>query len=76
MNRHIASPIIARGLEITEKHLGMDELSRVLGVPDTTIRDWATGLTPMPVVKLLRLVELLHVVDPDWFQHVKAPATP
>jgi DNA-binding transcriptional regulator YiaG len=71
MNQPPVSPIIAKAFEIAEKHLGIDDLCRLLRVPDSTIRNWATGVTPMPGQKLLKLVEILHELDPNWIEQTK-----
>lgn len=71
MNRIPASPLISRGLEIAERVLGMDELSRQLGAPDSTIRTWRMGHASMPDRKFLKLVDILTDLDPNWSEHFK-----
>jgi len=66
MNRLPASPLVMRGLEIAEKHLGMAELSTRLGAPEETIRAWRLGLVEMPDKEFLRFVDLLADIDPNW----------
>lgn len=71
MNRMPASPLVMRGLELVEKRLGMDELSRRLGAPATTIRAWQFGHATMPEYKFLRLVDVLSELDPSWVDQIK-----
>lgn len=71
MNRLPVSPLITKGLEIAEKHLGIDELSRQLGAPDTTIRAWRFGHATMPERTFLKLVDILSAIDPDWTDKAK-----
>ena len=66
MNRMPASLLVMKALEVAEKKLGMEELSRRLGAADTTIRDWRMGLATMPERKWLRLVDILVDLDPNW----------
>jgi len=75
MNRMPASPLVMRGLEIADKKLGMDELSRRLQAPATTIRAWQFGHATMPEYKFLRLVDILTELDPDWVDKVKRPGS-
>ena len=53
------SVLAIRGIETAERKLGMDELSRRLGAPDTTIRAWRQGHATIPPYKFQRLVKLL-----------------
>jgi hypothetical protein len=71
MNRLPTSPLITKGLEIAEKHLGLPELSRRLGVHETTVHAWRLGHATMPEHTFLRLVDILTELDPDWT--AKAP---
>jgi hypothetical protein len=66
MNRLPVSPLISRGLEIAEKHLGMTALSERLGSPATTIIAWRLGHATMPDNKFLELVDILTDIDPSW----------
>ena len=66
MNRLPASPLIARAIGVAEKHLGMDELSKRLGAPETTIRAWSLGHATMPERKFLQLVDILTELDVGW----------
>jgi hypothetical protein len=66
MNRLPASPLIARALEIAEKKIGMDELSRRLNAPDSIVRAWRDGHATMPEYKFLSLVDVLTELDPSW----------
>jgi hypothetical protein len=71
MNRLPTSPLIARGLEIAEKHLGIEELSKRLGVHESTVRAWRFGHATMPEYKFLRLVDILTDLDPNWTDGAK-----
>ena len=62
---------MTKGLEIAEKRLGMEELSRRLGAPEPTIRAWRFGHATMPEYKFLRLVDILTELDPDWTDQAK-----
>ncbi|HKU45674.1 MAG TPA: hypothetical protein VJQ58_02245 [Burkholderiales bacterium] len=66
MNRMPASPLVMRALEVAENRLGMEALSRRLGAPETTIRDWRMGFATMPERKWFRLVDILMDIEPDW----------
>jgi len=66
MKRLPASPLIARSLEIAEKHLGMRELAWRLHSAEDTIRAWREGHATMPQYKFLRLVDVLTELDPSW----------
>jgi hypothetical protein len=66
MNRLPVSPLITKGLDIAEKHLGIEELSRRLTVSDMTIRAWRFGHVTMPDAKFLQLVDILVTLDPNW----------
>lgn len=66
MHRMPANPLIARGLEIAEKKLGIVELSVRLGSPVGSIKAWRTGDATMPERKFLALVEILTELDPSW----------
>jgi hypothetical protein len=65
MNRQPVSPLTAKGLDIAERHLGIEEPSRRLGVSETTIRAWRFGHVAMPDAKFLKLVDVLVTLDPD-----------
>jgi hypothetical protein len=71
MNRLPASPLISKGLEIAEKYLGMEELCRRLGAPDSTIKAWRFGHATMPERKFLLLVDILMELDPNWTDKAK-----
>jgi len=60
------SPLIIKGLQIAESRLGMEELSRRLGAPDTLVRAWRMGHVTMPQRKFLALVDILTELDPSW----------
>jgi hypothetical protein len=65
------SLLISKGLEIAEKHLGMDLLCERLGVAATTILAWRLGHATMPEYKFLRLVDILTELDPHWTDKAK-----
>ena len=65
------SPLIARGLEIAEKRLGMLELSVRLGSPAESIKAWRMGHATMPERKFLLLVDILTDLDPNWVEQAK-----
>ena len=48
-----------RSIEMAERRLGMDELSRRLGAPDTTIRAWRQGHSTIPPHKVQKLIKVL-----------------
>lgn len=64
MNRRPVSPLILRGLEIAEKHLGIDELCKRLGATPANVQAWRTGREEMPDALFLKLVDLLIELDP------------
>ena len=65
MNRRPVSPLVLRGLEIAEKHLGIDELCKRLGTTPATIQAWRIGQEEMPDAQFLNVVDLLLEIDPD-----------
>ena len=66
MNRLPASPLITRGLDVAERHLGLADLCKRLGSPEGSIRAWTLGHATMPESKFLRLVDILSEIDPNW----------
>jgi hypothetical protein len=66
VNRLPVSPLVSRGLQIAEKHLGLDELCRRLGAPSSSLVAWRLGHTSMPDAKFLILVDMLLEIDPHW----------
>lgn len=68
MERLPASPLIAKGLDLAERHLGMKELSVRLGSPAGTIKAWRLGQSTMPQQKFHLLVDLLLEIDPTWME--------
>jgi len=68
MHRLPVSPLIAKGLEIAERKLGMTELSVRLGSPVGTINAWRLGHSVMPDQKFRLLVDLLLEIDPSWME--------
>ena len=66
MNRLPASPLVMRGLEIAEKHLGLDELCIRLGTTRPNIEAWRLGRIEMPDPEFLKLVDLLSDLEPGW----------
>lgn len=71
MNRLPTSPLIIKGLEIAEKHLGIEELAVELGAPATLIQAWRMGHATMPERKFLKLVDILSAIDPSWTDQAK-----
>jgi hypothetical protein len=69
----VVSPLIARALEIAERHLGLQQLCVRLGVPEIVVQAWRVGDVEMPNAKFLLLVDLLTELDPQWSS---APALP
>jgi CheY-like chemotaxis protein len=70
MNRLPTSPLISKGLEIAERHLGIGELSRRLAATEMTIRAWRFGDAQMAESDFLRLVDILTAIDPKWTDRV------
>ena len=66
MNRMPVSPLVMKALELAENRLGIDELSRRLGAPETTIRDWRMGFASMPERKWFKLVDIVMDLQPGW----------
>ena len=66
MNRVAPSPLVVRALEVAEKRLGLEELSRRLGAPEATLKAWRVGLTTMPQQDFMRLVDLLTELPVAW----------
>jgi hypothetical protein len=66
MNRLPTSLLITRGLEIAERHLGLEGLVAELGAPAELIRAWRLGHATMPERKFLKLVDILTDLDPNW----------
>jgi hypothetical protein len=66
MNRLPASPLVSRALDVAERHLGIEELSRRLVAPESMIRAWRFGHATMPEYKFLRLVDIITELDPSW----------
>lgn len=66
MSRMPVSPLVARGLELAEKRLGILELSVRLGSPAESIKAWRLGHATMPERKFMVLVEMLTELDPGW----------
>lgn len=62
----IASAVVLSGLEIAERHLGLDELSRRLGATPATIGAWRSGDVHMPDREFSVLVDLLGDLEPGW----------
>jgi CheY-like chemotaxis protein len=72
MNRLPTSPLISKGLELAERHLGIEELSRRLQASETMIRSWRFGEGTMAQDVFLRLVDILTEIDPQWTDKVNA----
>src|SRR5690349_19614882 len=73
MNRPPVSPLVLRALEVPEKHLGMEELSKRLGVSPMEIQFWRAGQAEVPDRKFLLLVDLLIELDPKWLDKDETP---
>ena len=73
MNRVPVSPLITKALEIAEKRLGIEELSKRLGEHETAIRAWRFGHATMPEHKFLQLVDMLIELDPNWTDKAGKP---
>ena len=71
MNRMPASPVISKGLEIAEKHLGIVELAKRLHTVPSIIHAWRLGHDTMPEYKFLALVDILSGLEPDWTEGAK-----
>lgn len=66
MKRVDPMPLVARALDVAEKHLGAEELCHRLVVPQATLRTWRSGHAAMPEYKFLRLVDILTELHPGW----------
>ena len=66
MNRLPVNPLVLRALEVTEKRLGITELSRRLLVSVATIEAWRLGHETAPRDKFLKLVDILTELDLGW----------
>jgi hypothetical protein len=71
MKRMPASPLISKGLEIAENHLGIEELANRLHTVPSIIHAWLRGHATMPEYKFLRLVDILNELEPDWTDHAQ-----
>jgi len=60
------SPLISRALDVAVKRVGMDQLSKRLGVPVSTIETWRLGGLVMPQADFLRLIDLLTTLEVRW----------
>jgi hypothetical protein len=60
-----------RGLEIAERHLGIEELCKRLAATPTTIEAWRLGQIEMPDPQFLKLVDLLSELEPGWMSPPK-----
>jgi len=66
VNRVPVSPLIAKGIEIAQARLGIEELCKRLDAPEALIRAWQLGHITMPESRFLRLVDILTELDPSW----------
>ena len=66
MNRMPASPVICKGLEIAEKHLGIVVLAKRLHTVPSIIHAWRSGHDTMPEYKFLALVDIVAALEPEW----------
>ena len=72
MNRLPMSPLVARALEVGAKHLGIEELSKRLGVSFIEIQRWRSGQAEIPDGKFLQLIDLLIEIHPKWLDKDEA----
>jgi hypothetical protein len=66
---------MAKGLEIAERRLGLQQLCLRLGVPEIVLHAWRLGDIEMPNEKFLLLVDLLGELDPQWSNALAPAAT-
>jgi len=66
MNRLPISPLVLRGLQIAERHLGIAEVAKRLGATESTVRSWQLGLSEMPDREFLLLADLLNEIGEPW----------
>ena len=78
MTRLPANPLVGRALDVAERHLGVEELSRRLIVPEASIRSWQVGYAAMPEYKFQQLVDLLLEIEPTWldWDEAQPPKSP
>ena len=63
--------LVTKALQVAEVKLGIEELSRQLGVPAEQIRGWRMGRGTIPERKWFKLVDILMNVDPNWDEMTK-----
>jgi len=73
MNCSHVSPLLLRALDIVEKHLGVEEVARRLGVSPKEIELWRSGRREVPDALFLLLVDLLIDIDPKWLDKDERP---
>jgi hypothetical protein len=66
VNRLPNSPLVARALQVAEKHLGAQQLAQRLDIPETMIEAWRLGHAPIPEGKFLQLVDIITELDIAW----------
>lgn len=66
MKRMPSSPLIARALAVAEKYLGIEELSRRMGVPEATVQAWRGHHLAMSNSDFLRLIDIITSLDVRW----------
>ena len=76
MNRLPISPLVMRGLQIAERHLGIAELAKRLTATESTVRSWQLGLAEMPDREFLLLADLLNEIGEPWLYPEKPAKGP
>lgn len=55
-----------RAIEVAESKIGMEDLARRLGAPESIVRAWRDGRESMPPRKYVLLIDVMADVDPGW----------
>ena len=66
LTRVPAASLVNRALEMAERRLSIEELSKRLNALDSTVRAWRDGVAVMPKSTFLLLVDVLTELDPSW----------
>ena len=66
MKRLSVSPLVIRGLELAEGHVGLEALCKRLDCAPAEIDAWKSGTVEMPDKKFLELVDLLNDLAIAW----------